>query len=313
MTGSTIGWSTIPSFCGKSRMREKLSGAVAVSDSRICLRNGRTVLGLASVVATVLAYTLVASAYGRPDILPPTRTIVAALTSLVTGHAVLPPGGHVHPSDQIAHLLAQNVTLQSAIAASSARVLFGLAVGGALGILAGFAMGWSRRADEYLHPLYILARSIPPLALITYVMLWFGHGEAHRLIPVVYAAFTTVVIPTYHGVRDVAEVYVRAARALGAGRRLLFARVVLPASSPFVLSGLRYALLIAWMTTVGAEMLMGEDGVGYLIVAGGLWASRTEIRVDPAVVMVAILGLATVGLAMDAAARAIADRLTFWT
>src|SRR5574341_712079 len=121
----------------------------------------RAVLGLASVVATVLAYTLVASAYGRPDVLPPTRAIVAALTSLVSGQAVLPPGGHVHPSDQIAHLLAQNVTLQGALVASTARVLFGLGVGGALGILAGFAMGWSRRADEYLRPLYVLARSIP--------------------------------------------------------------------------------------------------------------------------------------------------------
>jgi NitT/TauT family transport system permease protein len=261
---------------------------------------------------TVAAYTLVANAYGRPDILPTARTLLAALASLVTGQAVAPAGGHAHPSDQVAHLLAQNVTLQGALLASTTRVVFGLAVGGVLGILAGLAMGWSRRVDEYLHPIYVLVRSIPPLALITYVMLWFGHGEAHRLIPIVYAVFTTVVIPTYHGVRDVADVYVQAARALGAGRRLLFARVVLPAASPFVLSGLRYALLIAWMTTVGVEMLMGDDGIGHLIVSGGLWASRLEIRVDPAVVMVGILGLATVGLVMDAAAQTIADRLTFW-
>ena len=269
-------------------------------------------LGLASVAVTVAAYTLVANAYGRPDILPTARTLLAALASLVTGQAVAPAGGHTHPSDQVAHLLAQNVTLQGALLASTARVLFGVGVGSVLGILAGLAMGWSRRVDEYLHPIYVLVRSIPPLALITYVMLWFGHGEAHRLIPIVYAVFTTVVIPTYHGVRDVADVYVQAARALGAGRRLLFARVVLPAASPFVLSGLRYALLIAWMTTVGVEMLMGDDGIGHLIVSGGLWASRLEIRVDPAVVMVGILGLATVGLVMDAAAQTIADRLTFW-
>ena len=272
----------------------------------------RAVLGAASVVATVTAYTLVASAYARPDILPPTPALLRAFASLVTGHPVAATGGHAHPSDQIAHLLAQDVTLQGALLASTARVLFGVGVGGVLGILAGLAMGWSRRVDEYLHPVYILVRSIPPLALITYVMLWFGHGEAHRLIPIAYAVFTTVVVPTYHGVRDVADVYVQAARVLGAGRRLLLTRVVLPAASPFVLSGLRYALVIAWMTTVGVEMLMGEDGIGHLIVAGGLWSSRLEIRVDPAVVMVGILALATVGFAMDAAVRAIADGLTFW-
>lgn len=269
-------------------------------------------LGLVSVAATVAAYTALAESYGRPDILPTTQTLLHALASLVTGHAVTSEGGHVHPSDQIAHLLGQHVTLQGALLASSMRVVFGIVVGGALGILAGFVMGWSRRVDEYVHPIYVLVRSIPPLALIAYVMLWFGHGEAHRLIPIVYAVFTTVVIPTYHGVRDVAEVYVRAARALGAGRRLLFARVVLPAASPLVLAGLRYALLIAWMTTVGVEMLMGDDGIGHLIVAGGLWSSRLEIRVDPAVVMVAILGLAAVGFAMDTAARLVSDRLTFW-
>jgi ABC-type nitrate/sulfonate/bicarbonate transport system permease component len=143
-------------------------------------------------------------------------------------------------------------------------------------------------------------------------MLWFGHGEAHLLSPIVYAVFTTVVIPTYHGVRDMADVYVRAAQGLGARGRLLFGKVVLPATSPSVLSGLRYSLIIAWMTTVGVEMLMGENGMGHLLVGGGLWSSRLEIRVDPAVVVVGILGLAAVGYAMDAAARIISDRLTLW-
>lgn len=269
-------------------------------------------LGLLSVVTTIAAYTVFADAWDRPDLLPPTRAIFAAFLSLVTGQAVTLAGAAVHPSNQIGYLLEQNATLQGALLTSAARVLFGVGVGGTLGILAGFAMGWSRRMDDYLHPIYVLLRSVPPLALIAYVMLWFGHGEAHRLIPIVYAVFTTVVIPTYHGVRDVADVYVTAARALGAGRTLLFTRVVLPAASPLVLSGLRYALLIAWMTTVGVEMLMGDDGIGYLLVAGGLWASRLEIRADPAVVMVGILTIATAGYAMDFAARMVADRLTFW-
>jgi NitT/TauT family transport system permease protein len=271
----------------------------------------RILLGLASIGAIVVAYMLAADGLGRPDVLPPARAILGAFLSLVTGEAVT-LGGASHPSNQIGYLLEQQVTLQGALVLSAARVLLGVAIGAPLGILAGFAMGWSRRLDDYVHPVYVLVRSIPPLALITYVMLWFGHGEAHRLIPIVYAVFTTLVIPTYHGVRDVADVYVRAARALGAGRRLLFSRVVLPAVSPFVLSGLRYALLIAWMTTVGVEMLMGDDGLGHLLVAGGLWSSRVEIRVDPAVVMVGILALGTAGYAMDLAARLVGERMTFW-
>ena len=288
----------------------------------------RVVLGCLSVAVLVSFYTLASNAgrlvdpeflpeplarLSRPDILPPTQAIFKALVSLVTGE--LPPmeGHHDHPSGHVSQLVEKHVTLQGALGASVLRVLFGVAVGGSLGILTGFVLGWNRTADDYLHPIYVLLRSIPSLALITYVMLWLGHGIAHMVIPIVYAVFTAVVIPTYHGVRDLAEVYVRAARSLGAGGRLLFARVVLPAASPAVLSALRFSLIIAWMTTVGVEMLMGDDGIGYLLVGGGLWSSRLQIGVDPAVIIVGILALAATGYAMDVAARVLNDRVTFWT
>ncbi len=287
----------------------------------------RVVLGCVSVAVLACFYTVASNAgrladadllpeafarLSRPDLLPPTQAIFKAVVSLVTGE--LPPmeGHHAHPSGHVSQLVEQHVTLQGALLVSVLRVLFGVAVGGPLGILTGFVLGWNRTADDYLHPIYVLLRSIPSLALITYVMLWLGHGEAHLLIPIVYAVFTTVVIPTYHGVRDLAEVYVRAARSLGAGGRLLFTRVVLPAASPAVLSALRYSLIIAWMTTVGVEMLMGDDGIGHLLVGGGLWSSRLQIGVDPAVIIAGILGLAAAGYLMDAAARIVSDRVTFW-
>jgi ABC-type nitrate/sulfonate/bicarbonate transport system permease component len=273
----------------------------------------RVLLGLVSVATLVVAYAGLSSAYASPEILPPVQKLVAAFASLVTGQASTVGGGHAHPGDHVTSVLEQGVTLQGALLISTLRVLFGIGVGGSIGVLVGFWMGWSRRADEYLHPVYVLFRSIPPLALITYVMLWFGHGEAHLLLPVAYAVFTTTVIPTYHGVRDVADIYVKAARALGARGRFLFSRVIVPAVSPFVLSGLRYALVMAWMTTVGVEMLMGDNGIGHLLVGGGLWSARLEVGVDPAVVMVGILGLAAVGAAMDAAARLVAGRFTAWT
>ena len=287
----------------------------------------RVVLGCVSVAVLVGFYTLASNAGRlvdperlpgpvarvlRPDVLPPTQAIFKAVVSLVTGELPSMEGHHAHPSDHVSQLVEKHVTLQGALGVSVLRVLFGVAVGGPLGILTGFVLGWNRTADDYFHPIYVLLRSIPSLALITYVMLWFGHGEAHLLIPIVYAVFTTVVIPTYHGVRDLAEVYVRAARSLGAGGRLLFARVILPAASPAVLSALRYSLIIAWMTTVGVEMLMGDDGIGHLLVGGGLWSSRLQIGVDPAVIIVGILALAAAGYVMDAAARIVSDRVTFW-
>jgi ABC-type nitrate/sulfonate/bicarbonate transport system permease component len=295
-------------------------------------------LGLLSLAAMVAAYTVVSNAYRlfdpaslpgpvagllRPDVLPPTQAIVGAFTELVPrghdpsthagqAHEGMVHPGHVHASEHMATLHQEGVTIEVSLLITAARVLFGLAVGTPLGFLLGLVMGWSRRADDYLHPVFVLVRSVPPLAFITYIMLWLGHSEAHRLIPIVYAVAATLVIPTYHGVRDVAGKYLVAARSLGAGGRLLLARVVLPAAGPAVLAGLRYAIAIAWMTAVGAEMLMADDGMGYLLVGGGLWSSRLQTRTDPAVVMAGIIALAAAGWAMDAGARALGARLTRW-
>jgi ABC-type nitrate/sulfonate/bicarbonate transport system permease component len=277
----------------------------------------RSLLWLVSLAALIAAYTLVASRVSRPDIVPPTRDLADAFGALV-GRGYQPPASeehhhhHHHSSEQVETLLQQGVTLQASLAVSTARVLFGLAVGLPLGILMGLLMGFCRRADDYLHPIYVLLRSVPPLALITYIMLWLGHSEAHRLIPIVYAVAVTAVIPTYHGVRDVAPKYVVAARSLGASGPFLLLKVVLPAAAPAVLGGLRYSLAIAWMTAVGAEMLMAENGMGNLLVGGGMWSSRLQTRSDPAVIMVGILALAAAGWAMDAAATIFSARLTRW-
>src|SRR6266404_965384 len=267
----------------------------------------RSLLWVLSSTALIASYALVARAASRPDILPPVQDIAGAFAALV-GRGHPPSAGeehrhHHHSSDHVGTLLQQGVTLQGSLAITAARVLFGLAAGVPLGILLGLLMGFSRRADDYLHPIYVLLRSVPPLALITYVMLWLGHSEAHRLIPIVYAVAVTAVIPTYHGVRDIAGKYLVAARSLGARGRLLVTKVLLPAAAPAVLGGLRYSVAIAWMTAVGAEMLMADNGMGNLLVGGGMWSSRLQTRSDPAVIIVGVLALAAAGWAMDLAAR----------
>ena len=168
----------------------------------------RFLIWLISLAALIATYSLVSSRVSRPGVLPPASDIADAFRTLV-GPGVAPPAGEEHShnhhdSSQMDTLVHQGVTLQASLAVTAARVLFGLTVGLPLGILMGLLMGWSRRADDYLHPIYILLRSVPPLALITYIMLWLGHSEAHRLIPIVYAVAVTAVIPTYHGVCDVA-------------------------------------------------------------------------------------------------------------
>ena len=277
----------------------------------------RPVLWLASLAALIAAYTLIAGRAGRRELAPSSADIVQTFGALVSGPRPQPDGPVAmgdgpSTTPQVANLQAEGITLQNSLAITFVRVLFGLVVGVPLGILIGLWMGWSRRIDDYVHPIFVLVRSIPPLALITYIMLWLGHTEAHRLIPIVYAVATTMVIPTYHGVRDVAAKYAVAAQSLGARGWLLLRQVLFPAASPAVLGGVRYAIAIAWMTAVGAEMLMANDGMGNLLVGGGMWSSRLQTASDPAVIIVGILALAVAGWAMDAASKLAAARLTRW-
>jgi sulfonate transport system permease protein len=276
------------------------------------------VLGLASVAVVILLYVIVADRLARPELVPTARALVETAAALVRGlpkggdggHAAqggLPPG-----SDHVGQLVRQGVTLQGALLASTARVLLATIVGAALGIVLGVAMGWNGTLGEFVHPLAVLARGVPPVALVTYAMVWLGHGEAHRLVPIAYAALVTVAVPAWRGTRDVAAVWIRAARALGAPPGLVVRRVLVPAITPSVLSGLRHALLVAWTTTLAVEMVTAEAGLGRVI-AAGLRASGTGIAADPAVVMVALATIAAGATVTDTALRVATTRLTRWT
>ncbi len=309
--------------------RETSTKAVPISHET----RQRLLFGVLSVVFAVGTYGLLAesgrwadapwmpeglAAAHRREALPSLPRLGRTLVWLVGPGASAGPvgpgatGEHSHGDGHLGFLIQRRITLQGALARTAARVLTGLAAGAPAGIALGLAMGWSRVVDAYVHPVFSLLRSIPPLALLTYLMLWLGHGEAHLVVPVGYAACVTLVVAAYHGLCDLPAVYILAARALGARGRLLWRRVLLPALGPSLLSGVRYALMLAWMTVVGAEMLMADDGIGHLIVGGGLWSSRLEIGADPAVVMIGIVGLAATGYAMDALSRTVAARLAPW-
>jgi ABC-type nitrate/sulfonate/bicarbonate transport system permease component len=252
---------------------------------------------VAALVAATAAYALVSNLYQlvdvrawprsvrlllRPGILPPLQAIAGAF-----GEALVSGQWHLH------------------LWASLARVLEGLGLGVALGVGTGLAMGWSERVDHHLDPVYNLLRPIPPLAFVTLFILWFGIGEASKVLLITYGVFMTTVVPTYQGVRDVPAVYVKAARALGASRRQLLLRVVLPAASPRILAGLRLALMAAWSIIVAAELIASTSGLGYMII-------MAQAQYDTAVVMVGIASLTAVGFTMDTALRLLGARLTGW-
>lgn len=253
--------------------------------------------GVLSLVTFLAAYALVSNLYRLLDTSDLPRSL-----RLLLRPGILPPLQHILAT--FLALLADGSWLAH-LGASLLRVLEGLGLGITLGVGVGVAMAWSQRVDDYLDPVYNLFRPIPPLAFVTLFILWFGIGELSKVLLVAYGVFMTTLIPAYQGVRDVPEIYLKAARVLGASRRLLLRRVILPAAAPRILAGLRLSLMAAWGIIVAAELVGSTSGLGYLIIVA-------QAQYDTPIVMVGIASLALVGFLMDCGARAAIARATRW-
>ena len=180
--------------------------------------------------------------------------------------------------------------LQHHLGATASRIAIGLLLGVAGGVVVGFAMGMSRllRAalDSTLSALYV----VPKLALLPLLLLIFGVGDTPTILLVAIAVFFLVWITTMHAVMSVPEGWPEAARSFGAGRRQLIRHVLLPASLPQILTGLRLATGMAVLTTVAIEFVQGSEGLGRLIWIS--WSLFLPRRMYVGIVVVALLGVA---------------------
>jgi NitT/TauT family transport system permease protein len=195
--------------------------------------------------------------------------------------------------------------LQQDILASLARVLTGFLLGSAVAIPVGFLMGWYTIGRGLFEPWIQFFRTIPPLALLPLVLVLLGIGEVPKVTVIFLAAFLACVISTYQGVVNVDRTLINAARVLGAKDGAIFARVVVPASTPFILVGMRVGLGSAWATLVAAELLAAQAGLGYRM-------QQASLYYDLATIFVGIIMIGILGLVMDRLLLLAETKLTGW-
>lgn len=202
------------------------------------------------------------------------------------------------------NLIRQGI-LPTDLAASLARVFTGFALGTALAIPVGFLMGWYTLARGLIEPWVQFFRTVPPLAIIPLAMVTMGIGEQPKIFVIFLAAFLSCVISTYQGVVNVDKTLINAARVLGARDREIFARVVVPASTPFILVGMRVGLGSAWATVVAAELIAAQNGLGRRMVFAQTYYDLPTIFVN-------LIVIGVLGLIMDRILLRIETRLTRW-
>jgi sulfonate transport system permease protein len=146
------------------------------------------------------------------------------------------------------------------------RLSLGLALGGAVGLLLGLAVSWSRWTRRLFDwPLQFL-RTLPLLAMVPLFQLWFGTYFFGEVLFVAYGIAVIVFAGTVNAVRNVPPIYIDNARSLGASRWTLYRTVILPAIFPAMRSTILLSLGAGWSAVLGAEYLGAQSGLGYIIV-----------------------------------------------
>lgn len=201
--------------------------------------------------------------------------------------------------------LIERGQLQHHLWVSVQRVALGFAIGASLGLVFGVVLGLSRNLRQIFDLSLQMIRTVPHLALVPLMIFWFGIGEEPRILLVALGVIFSVYINTAAGIRGVDPKLVELGRSYGLTPLQLVAKVILPGALPQILTGIRYALGVAWLTLVVAETIASREGLGFLV-----QDARELLRLDVIVLVILIYALA--GWFCDFITRLIEARLLKW-
>ncbi|GAB1836959.1 aliphatic sulfonate ABC transporter permease SsuC [Achromobacter xylosoxidans] len=201
--------------------------------------------------------------------------------------------------------LAVSGELWQHVRISALRALWGLLLGGGLGLALGLLNGSSRTAETLLDTTLQMIRNIPVLALIPLIILWFGIEETAKLALLSLGVFFPVYLNTFHGIRSVDPALIEMGRSYGLTGWRLYRDVILPGALPSILVGLRFALGLVWVILIVTETISAQSGIGYMTMN-----AREFLQTD--VVLLGILLYALLGKAADTLARLLERRLLRW-
>jgi sulfonate transport system permease protein len=201
--------------------------------------------------------------------------------------------------------LIRDGRLQDNLAISAWRAAQGLLFGTVVGVGLALLSGLSLLGGYVIDGLVQLKRGIPVLALIPFMILWFGVGEGMKVTVIAVTVFAPVYLQTHASLRAIDLKQVELAETLGLGRWDFIRHVVLPGALPGLLTGLRFGVTAAWIALVVVEQLNATSGIGYMITL-----ARNYAQTD--VMLVGLVVYALLGLSSDAVVRLVQQRALRW-
>lgn len=178
------------------------------------------------------------------------------------------------------------------IATSLSRVAIGFALASVVGVALGVLIGQSVWAMRGLDPIFQVLRTIPPLAWLPISLAGFQQAEPSAIFVIFITSIWPIVINTAVGVRNIPQDYRNVARVLRLSPWEVFTKITLPATVPYIFTGLRIGIGLSWLAIIAAEMLIGGVGIGFFI-----WDAWNSSRISDIIVALVYVGL--VGFVLD--------------
>lgn len=193
--------------------------------------------------------------------------IVLGLWEVSARTGIVDPMFSSRPSGWMSALwnLAQGQELWSDIYATTRSMLIGFVLSIIVGVPCGLLFAWSRVADQMTSSIVSALYALPYVAFVPLVILWFGINDTARIALIMWSALFPMLINTAGGVRNLNRQFLRVAEAYCAPQLKLVSTVVLPATLPYILTGVRLAIGRALVAAVVAEFFMSSSGLGYFI------------------------------------------------
>ncbi len=235
-------------------------------------------ISVVSVSIFLIVWYLVTDIFGlfRYNMLPSPVKVAQSFVLKLTNSA--PDGG----------------TLLIHIRSSLYVVMVGYLIGVCAGIPTGILMAWYRPIDNMVRPVFDFLRVIPGVAWIPVFTVWLGIGIEAKAAIIFTNVFVGTVVNVYSGIKQTNEVHIWVAQTFGASRLEVLWRVAIPSALPYLFTGLKVSLSMAWLGIVAAELLASQSGLGYLI-----QVSRSLGRAD--LVMVGMITIGMIGALLTVA------------
>jgi len=242
---------------------------------------------LAGIAVFVAAWTLVAKLGGRiPDPLT-----VGAAAAKIYGDPFYVKG----PNDQG---IGWNVL------SSLKRVGLGFGLAALVGIPLGFMIGRWRFLSGMAAPVIALLKPVSPLAWLPIGLLVFKAANPAAIYVIFVCSLWPMIVNTAVGVRQIPQDYLNVARVLQLSEWKVFTKILFPAVLPYMITGVRLSIGVAWLVIVAAEMLTGGVGIGFWV-----WDEWNNLKVEH--IIIAILTIGLVGLALEQGLVLLARRFSY--